>query len=262
MYELDDDIPGGALDRALMLQNMVTSLATGGTLVDSIYLRIRATFLSDVTLKKLLPKFILNCRNGDGIWAYMKNVHSGGGAYGVRRLHINEEFAKLLDYLESSTNSPSDSGISNVIARYDAEGVQSAWTKALERRSLDPQGAITAARTLLEEVCKHILDDANQAYKEKWDLPKLYSEASKHLNLAPSQHTEEIFKKILGGCNSVVENLGSLRNKISDAHALGRKIGKPAPRHAALAVNLAGSMAMFLIETLLAGKQNAESSAD
>ena len=69
------------------------------------------------------------------------------------------------------------------------------------------------------------------------------------MNLAPSQHSEEVFKKILGGCQSVVENLGGLRNKISDAPAGGRKRVKPAERHAALAVNLAGSMAMFLIET-------------
>jgi len=47
----------------------------------------------------------------------------------------------------------------------------------------------------------------------------------------------------------VVSSLGELRNKIGDAHAQGRKPVKPMPRHAALAVNLAGSMAMFLVET-------------
>lgn len=42
----------------------------------------------------------------------------------------------------------------------------------------------------------------------------------------------------------------TLRNKIGDAHAsAGRKPVKVAPRHAALAVNLAGSVALFLIET-------------
>ncbi|WP_334364405.1 abortive infection family protein [Bradyrhizobium sp. AZCC 1578] len=46
---------------------------------------------------------------------------------------------------------------------------------------------------------------------------------------------------------SVVEGLGSLRNKIGDAHGQGGKPVRPSARHAAqLAVNLAGAMATFL----------------
>ncbi len=156
-----------------------------------------------------------------------------------------------MEYLEEGNSTPSDVDVTNVLSKYDGEGVQTAWDKALKRRSSDPQGAITSAKTLLEEVCKHILEENSNQNLEKWDLPRQYSETSKLLNLAPSQHTEEVFKRILGGCQTVVENLGGLRNKIGDAHAQGRKPVKPAPRHAALAVNLAGSMAMFLIETWL-----------
>jgi len=47
----------------------------------------------------------------------------------------------------------------------------------------------------------------------------------------------------------VVEGFGALRNKLSDPHGKGPKGAKPDTRHADLAVNLAGSMAMFLIET-------------
>ncbi len=88
------------------------------------------------------------------------------------------------------------------------------------------------------------------------DLPKLYSKTAEILNLAPSQHTEPTFKAILGGCHTVVQNLGSLRNKVGDAHGQGRNPVRPAPRHAALAVNLAGSMATFLIETWKARNQS------
>ena len=72
---------------------------------------------------------------------------------------------------------------------------------------------------------------------------------SEKLNLAPSQHSEEAFKRILGGCTSVVEGLGSLRNKVGDAHARGKRQVRVLPRHAHLAVNLAGAMALYLIET-------------
>jgi hypothetical protein len=98
-------------------------------------------------------------------------------------------------------------------------------------------------------VCKLILDDLGEKYDATADLPKLYKQASKSLNLAPEQHVEPVFKQILGGCASVVEGLGSLRNKLGDAHGQGKKRMKALPRHAQLAVNLAGAMSTFLVET-------------
>jgi len=77
-----------------------------------------------------------------------------------------------------------------------------------------------------------------------------------NLNLSPSQHTEQIFKQILGGCHSVVQGIGALRNKLGDAHGKGAVSYKPSPRHSALAVNLSGAMAVFLVETYVA--QNAK----
>ena len=71
--------------------------------------------------------------------------------------------------------------------------------------------------------------------------------AAERLNLALHQHQEAIFKAILGNCQSVVNYLGSIRNKIGDAHGQGRRAVKPKPRHAELAVNLAGAMAAFLV---------------
>ena len=66
------------------------------------------------------------------------------------------------------------------------------------------------------------------------------------MNLAPSQHTEQVFKQILGGYHAV-EGLGVLRNRISDAHGQWKKPVCAAPRHAELAVNLAGALATFLL---------------
>ena len=47
----------------------------------------------------------------------------------------------------------------------------------------------------------------------------------------------------------VVNHLGAIRNKFGDAHGQGRKPIKPKARHAELAVNLAGTMAAFLVAT-------------
>lgn len=92
------------------------------------------------------------------------------------------------------------------------------------------------------------------SYSSDVDLPKLYRLTADTLNIAPSQHTEHVFKQILGGCTSVVEGLGALRNRVGDAHGQGRRAIKPAPRHAHLAVNLSGAMAIFLVDTWEAHK--------
>ncbi|MDR6378913.1 abortive infection family protein [Paraburkholderia caledonica] len=64
-----------------------------------------------------------------------------------------------------------------------------------------------------------------------------------------------VFTQILGGCQSVVEGLGALRNKLSDAHGKGKRAVKPAARHAELAVNLSGALALYLLATLEATGQ-------
>lgn len=149
---------------------------------------------------------------------------------------------------------PADELISQALISFDESGVHQAWQKALDRRSSDPDGAITAAKTLLETVCKHIIDDAGKIYGANDDLPKLYNQAAELLSLAPSQHSETVFKTILGNCQSIVGNLAGLRNKLGDSHGQGKRHVKPLARHAELAVNLAGSMAMFLVATWNARK--------
>jgi hypothetical protein len=140
---------------------------------------------------------------------------------------------------------------------YDEAHVQAAWSKALERRATDPDGAITMARTLLESVCKHILDDFGEQYDDKAELPKLYKQVADKMNLSPALHAEQVFKQVLGGCTAVVEGLGAMRNRLGDSHGGGKARVRPAARHAELAVNLAGAMAAFLISTLAARKESA-----
>lgn len=243
-----EEIPEGLLKQVTMLKNMVTSVGESGHLNQQIYHTIRMILINDRRVEPFLPMVVRTCRTEKEIWSYLKDVASGEGAYHKRRIQIQKEFLPILNYIERLEDSPADSDITDTLTSFDADGVKRAWSKALERRKQDPEGAITLARTLLEEVCKHILDKAGETYDEN-ELSKLYSKTSKLLNLSPTQHSEQIFKTILSGCNNVVQGLGSLRNKIGDAHGGGPKQAKPSPRHAALAVNLAGSMAMFLMET-------------
>lgn len=156
---------------------------------------------------------------------------------------------KMLARTLETAASPPDDEFSDVLDVLDAEHVMVSWRKALERRRGDPEGAITAARTTLESVCRLILDDAGVRHEGTDDLPALYGKVAKGLRLAPSDHSEQAFKQILGGCMTVVNGLSTVRNRLSDSHGQGKRPVRPSARHANLAVNLAGTVAVFLVET-------------
>lgn len=236
------------------LQNLLLAQATGRSADNEEYVRLRQLVLAQPTIEELIPRFLRTCRDSFQFWQFIKYEY---GSYRERREFLWKEFRPILELLERGGPTPSDGEVTAKLETVDAAHVQAAWAKALDRRNGDPEGAITAARTLLESVCKHILDEARQPYDDGADLPQLYKRTAEFLNLAPSQHTEKIVKQILGGCAAVVEGLGAMRNKLSDSHGKGRSGVKPAPRHAELAVNLAGATAAFLLATWTARNEAA-----
>ena len=239
---MSDDL----LNRVEAFKLMLVSQATGGRADYNEYKDLRVELISNKRIAELLPRLIHVCRDPGEFWSFIKPKFS---TYDERRAYLREEFDPVLSILENESRTPSDAPISAMVKSVNSAYIQEAWHKAVERRSTDPEGAITVARTLLESVCKHILDASNAPYDDSADLPKLYALTAKQLNLSPSQHTEQLFKQILGGCQTVVEGLGAMRNRHSDAHGKGVSGTKPAPRHAELAVNLSGAMATFLLQT-------------
>ncbi|OIN67357.1 hypothetical protein BLD48_06960 [Exiguobacterium sp. KRL4] len=236
-------------DDVMCLQNIMLSHATGEKASDYEYRALREKLMSNIYINSELPSLVKNHRNLPEFWNFISQ-HSE--KYKSRRTYIYEAFKNLLASMEEKKAfaSPMDAIVSDIIEKVtDYESVQRTWQKALDRRNTDPDGAITIARTLLELTCKHIMDEAKYEYNDKAELPLLYKGVQEVLNLAPSEHTEQVFKEILSGCISVVKGLGSLRNKLSDAHGRSRKVPSPSPRHAQFAVNIAGSTAGFLISS-------------
>lgn len=229
------------------LQNLLVSAATGKNYDEPAYQELRLKLTNEPVLANRLPRFVHTCRDLGQFWQHIKKLF---GTYQERREYLWSQFNPILSFLEKGGTEPASAAATDTLEKVDSPHVADAWQNAYNRRVNDPEGAITSARTLLESVCKHILDVANAAFDDAWDLPKLYKVAAEKLNLSPSQHDDQIFKQILGGCQSVVSGLGALRNKLGDAHGKGKTHVKPSERHAALAVNLAGTVATFLITTL------------
>jgi hypothetical protein len=180
---LFDDIPETALEQAKMLENILMAACEGNRKSDKLYTRLRGMLLQEPAIKSLLPTFVRTSRDLNHFWSYIKG-HSG--QWEPRRVHVHEAMTPLIDYLEGSNRNPADPIVSEVLESFDA-GVHRVWIKALERRHADPEGAITSARTLLETVCKRVLDETGTEYDHKDDLPALYRAVATKLNIAPSQ---------------------------------------------------------------------------
>lgn len=242
-------------DRAEYMQNILICRATGGSFDaddESHYIQLRNILVSHPAYEQLIPRWIKVNRNLDQFWQYIKHKF---GTYAERRTYIYSECQPLLDFLEQKDTSPLIKGVDNFLDQVDSGNIHICWQRALERKEHDPEGAITIARTMLESVCKHILHHKQINIDENnTDLSELYKLTAKELNLSPEQHSEKIFKQILGGCSGVVNGLGSLRNRHGDAHGSWPTAVGPKPRHAELAINLAGAMSVFLLQTFEATK--------
>ena len=247
----EQELPDSIIERIKMMERILIDTATGGggARADYIYVHLRREFMNDYQIRNLLPDFVRTYRSLEAFWPFIKNE---AATYAERRQIISAAFTPLIDSLEGQNLAPADSVTFDALQLLDAEHVHAVWSKALSRRTDDPEGAITLARTLLETVIKRILDDFSLDYTDKDKLPKLYEKSAKALSLAPNQHSEEPIKAILGSVTNLVNGIGTLRNRLSDSHGKGGPLPvRPSPRHANLAVNAAGAVATFLVETHL-----------
>ncbi len=246
MFDIESDLKTD-LERAMYLQNILIARSTGESSDDAEYKCFRNYFVNHSEYRGLVPDFVRTKRDLHQFWNFIKHKF---GRYTDRRKFIWDKFTSLLNHIEKIDNNSISKSLSDKqLSDYGVNAIHYEIQKGLNRIKDDPEGAITIARTIMESTCKFIAYKRKISYTNNTALSELYRDVSKELNLSPDQHTEKIFKQILGGCSGIVNGLGLLRNKLGDAHGKGANRIKPAPRHAELAVNLAGSMAIFLIET-------------
>ena len=242
------DIPEESSEQAKMMRNILIARATDGHEAgdNAIYKHLRESFMNDPTTKLLLPSFVRTNRSLSMFWEFIKHKH---GTYHERREFIHNQFTPLIEHLSGENTAPSDNIVSEALEAFGVDRIKNRWLEALERRIRDPAGALTTARTLLEDVIKHILDGLHQDYSRGDDLPKLYDKVAEHLNIAPKQHSEETVKSMFGSITNLVNGIGTLRNQEGDAHGRGADDPPPPRELADFAVNTAGILATFLIKT-------------
>lgn len=120
------------------------------------------------------------------------------------------------------------------------------WIEANRRITIDPPGAITAARTLLETTLKTIIQERNETPDNSGDLVRLVRQAENVLDFIPSEHQAK--HQIFSGLASVLNGLTSLSNEAGDRHGTIGGIGIEDPTIAELCVNASGTIGILFIE--------------
>ena len=213
------------------------------------YRQLRTALLGDPRVEAVAPAFLRQCRDLDDFWPYIRDAvpdPPGGGVWAARRAHVNAALAPAFDLAEKSGHAGDDE-IAETLNELSADRVQLAWQRAMQRRDSDPPAAITAARSLLETTCKHILGRLGVPFATTESLGTLYSAAARAVGVHPSTADGNL-KSFLGACTNLASTLGELRNERGDSHGPAEDappdLGAP---YGSLVVNLAGGLAAFLV---------------
>jgi hypothetical protein len=116
----------------------------------------------------------------------------------------------------------------------------------------EPALAFDLAKTLIEAVCKAVLDQRTVGYTKDDDLPKLFKSATQNLPFLPSTASDaakvrESLKKTLGGLSGAVQGICELRNECGFAsHGSGEARPVMEAVQALLAAEAADAVVGFL----------------
>ncbi len=230
------------LEQLEAFETMALSVATGGSVSNAEWSERRDPLTESPFVESQVPRFVRTCSTPH---QFFRQSQAWGG-YQERRSHIADAFSTARQALVGPPT-PAAGPVAAAVADLNSEYVSGQWTEALERVSEDPDGAITLARSFLESVLKHVLDDFGESHSSSDTLPGLFRTVARRLDLAPDQQTEPEFRRLLGGATTVVEATATIRNRLGDAHGRGRTDSAAHSHHAELAVNAAGTVASFIL---------------
>lgn len=161
----------------------------------------------------------------------------------------------------TATATVATAAFGEAVDELDYASVQGDLDRAIEQAEADPEDAITSACSIVESVCKCILDDMGESYPAKQDIRGLVGAVGKQLNLSPARtdlpaEIENDIRQILGGLMSVTGGIGALRTHAGDAHGRGKRRAPVDARIARLAIHAASTISLFYIETWNKVKQH------
>jgi hypothetical protein len=132
--------------------------------------------------------------------------------------------------------------------------VQADFERAIEQAENDPEDAVTSACSLVESVCRCILEAIPCDLPAKLDVQHLAEAVGRALGVSPSRTDlpaalAQDLKQILGGLQTIAGGVGALRTHFGDAHGRSKKRTLIDSRIARLAIHSACTISLFYLET-------------
>ncbi len=115
-----------------------------------------------------------------------------------------------------------------------------------------PDFAFDLAKTLVESVCKTILEDLGHPAEPSWDAPKIMKQTTTYLAVLPPGHpnaakARDSITKTLNGLHTTLRGLCELRNDYGlSSHGRDTFSARLDLRHATLAAQAADTIVSFL----------------
>lgn len=106
---------------------------------------------------------------------------------------------------------------------------------------------ITKARTMIEEVLIHILEENDIEPSESGRIGDLYNQVKVLRNMRQNSEFDKRVNELLGGLEKIVRSIGDMRNLNSDAHGVGRGRIMIREKEARLVINSAISFCEYLL---------------
>ncbi len=107
--------------------------------------------------------------------------------------------------------------------------------------------AITKSRTLLEEVFCYAIEKKGNTPRTSGDIKELYNQVKDIYKMHGDANIDVRINKLLSGLEKIISSISEMRNKDSDSHGVGAKRIAIDEHHARLYVNVAMSMADFIL---------------
>ncbi|MCG7337066.1 abortive infection family protein [Sporosarcina sp. ACRSM] len=226
-----------------------TDFDFNGNLSDRDYLEARLIMRKLSKDKGIeLPDFFESTRN---VKEFINEINSESGYdYNNNSGYIAGVFNRFSTYLEDNLyeveiveiecHVPKELSFQNILR--DLENCD------LRMKGGDYAGAITSAKTLVEGVCKELIETLEIDFNSNNSkLPQLFNTLSQNLNLdASNPKYDKSLKEIITGLYKIVNGLSTVRNEGGDSHA---RLTNPSFHHAALTVNAAKTIVSFLFQT-------------
>ncbi len=211
---------------------------------------LRKELLASSYLGQEGREFLTRHRSLQQFWDRTASKHA---SYKERRSVVDDAFESTIARLEQGPVSIVDVD-EDALHSLDMAEASNILAKAKRRLDDgDADGALTLTRTLLESVCKKILDFFGEGYSGGDTAQSLCKRAMAHV-VPGAIRSREHFQHFARSTLNIVEHISLYRAEQSDAH--GTALEKEIDDHqAAYALNLAGSIAIFLIECYATARQ-------